>query len=80
MDDNSSPFNQLKEAFGGQKSMVTQVIEVTEFNSEVISDLRGHLEAAMASEVTKMALRCNMHMDARVIEVADCKSEFKFDT
>ena len=59
--------------------MVTQVIKVTEFNSVVIFDLRGHLEAAMASEATKMAVRCNTHMDARVIEVADFKSEVKFD-
>ena len=38
----------------GQKDMVTYVIEVTDLNSEVISDLRGHLEAAMASDATKM--------------------------
>ena len=31
--------------------METWVIEVTEFNSEVRCDLRGRLEAAMASEV-----------------------------
>ena len=37
--------------------MGTYVIEVTELNSEVITDLRGHLEAAMASEVTKMAVK-----------------------
>ena len=33
----------------------------------------------MASEATKMAVRCNMHMDARVIEVANFKSEVKFE-
>ena len=33
----------------------------------------------MASEATKMAIRGNMHMDTRVIEVADFKSEVKFD-
>ena len=33
--------------------MVTYVIEVTELNFEVISDLRGRLEAAMASEAVK---------------------------
>ena len=38
-------------------------------------DLRGHLEVAMASEATKMAVGCNMGMDTRVIEVADVKSE-----
>ena len=61
--------------FRGQGGMVTQVIEVTEFNSEVRCDLRGHLEVAMASEATKMAVGCNMGMDTRVIEVADVKSE-----
>ena len=29
------------------------VIEVTDFKFEVISDLRGHLEATMTLEVTK---------------------------
>ena len=33
--------------------MVTYVIEVTELNFEVISDLRGRLEAAMASEAVE---------------------------
>ena len=33
----------------------------------------------MASEATKMAVRCNTHMDARVIEVADFKFKVKFD-
>ena len=33
----------------------------------------------MASEATKMAVRCNMHMDTKVIEVADFKSEVKLD-
>ena len=66
-------------ALRGQISMVTWVIEVTEFNSEARCDLRGCLEAAMASEDTKMAIRGNMHMDTRVIEVADFKSEVKFD-
>ena len=55
--------------------MVTQVIEVTEINSEVRCDLQGHLEVTMASEATKMAVGCNMGMDARVIEVDDVKSE-----
>ena len=59
--------------------MATWVIEVTEFNSEARCDLRGCLEAAMASEATKMAIKGNMHMDTRVIEVADFKSEVKFD-
>ena len=29
----------------------------------------------MASEVTKMAVRGNMHIDTRIIKVADFKSE-----
>ena len=33
----------------------------------------------MASEATEMAVRGNMHIDTRVIEVADFKAEFKFD-
>ena len=32
-------------AFRSQKDVATYVIEVTEFNSEDICDLRGHLEA-----------------------------------
>ena len=40
-------------------------------NFEVRCDLRGLLEAAMASE----AVGGNMHMDTRVIKVADVKSE-----
>ena len=33
----------------------------------------------MASEVTKMAVRCNMHMVTRVIEVTEFKYEVRFD-
>ena len=33
----------------------------------------------MASKVTKMAVRCNMHMDTRVIEVTEFKSKVRFD-
>ena len=51
------------------------VIEVTEFNFEVSLDLRGHLEVAMASEATKMAVGCHMGMDTRVIKVTDVKSD-----
>ena len=58
--------------------MGTWVIEVTEFDSEARCDLRGCLEAAMASEATKMAVRGNIYMDTRVIKVADLKSEVKF--
>ena len=40
-------------------------------NFEVRADLRGHLEATMASE----AIRGNMHMNTGVIKVADFKSD-----
>ena len=59
--------------------MATWVIEVTEFDCEARCDLRGCLEAVVASEATKMAVRGNMHNDTRVIEVADFKSEVKFE-
>ena len=62
------------EALRGQISMATWVIEVTEFNSEARCDIRGHLEVAMASEATKMAVRGNMHMDTRVVRVPNFKS------
>ena len=58
--------------------MVTYVLEVTEVNSKAICDLRGRLEAAMASEATSMAVIGNMHMDVRVIEVTELNSEVKF--
>ena len=32
---------------------------------------RSGLGATMASEATKMAVKGNMHMDTRIIEVAD---------
>ena len=40
-------------------------------------DLRGHFEAAVASEavMASEAIGGNMHMDTRVIRVADVKSE-----
>ena len=41
-----------------------------EFKFEIRSDLRGHMEAAMASEAIIMAVPGNMHIGARVIEVA----------
>ena len=48
-------------------------------NSEVRGDLVGHLEAIMASEAIKMAVRGNMHIDTREINVAGFKSEVKLD-
>ena len=59
--------------------MGPQVIEVTEFNSEVRSDLRGHLEAKMTSKGMTLAVPGNLHMDMRVIEVTEFKSEVQFD-
>ena len=55
--------------------MGPHVMEVTELNFEVRSDLQGCLEAAMASEATKMEVGGNIHMDTRVIKVFDFKSE-----
>ena len=59
----------------GNMHMDARVIEVTDFNSEVNLDLRGHLEATRASEAIKVAFRSNIHMDPRVSEVAGFKSE-----
>ena len=42
-------------------------------------DLRGHLEVNMASEVINMAVRVNVHMDCRAIEVAYHKSDIIFN-
>ena len=67
------------EHYRGQRSTWTWVVEATEFKFEVRSDLRGHLEAAMASEATIMAVPGNMHIDTKVIGVACIKSEVKFD-
>ena len=61
----------LMEALGSQRDIETYVIEVTELIFEVRCDLRGRFEAAMASE----AVEGNIHMDTRVIRVADVKSE-----
>ena len=62
-----------KMATRGNMHMDTRVIEVTEFNSKVNLDIRGHLEANRASEAMKVAFRNNMHMDSRVFEVAGFK-------
>ena len=39
------------------------IIEVTEFKSEVICDLRGCQEADIASKATKMVVKVNMKID-----------------
>ena len=69
----------LFHAFRGQKGTGTWVIEAIEFKYEVRSDLRGHMEATVTSEATKMAVAGNMHIDARVIEVACVKYNVKLD-
>ena len=46
--------------------MVTLVIEVTEFNSKAMCDVRGCLEPAMVSDATKIAVMGSMHLDTRV--------------
>ena len=63
----------------GYKTTKIEVIEATEFKFEVKCDLRGYFEVTMASEAFNMAVRANMHMDFRVIEVADYKSDNKFN-
>ena len=63
------------EAVRGNMHMGTREVEVTKFCFEVTCDLRGHLEAAMASEGIKMAVVGNMHINTGVIKVADVKSE-----
>ena len=70
-----------KMAVRGNMHMNIRVFEVADFNLVVKNDirvqvdLRGHLDAAMASEAT----RGNMHMNIRVLEVTCFKSEVKFD-
>ena len=54
------------------------VIEVSEFNSEAICDLRCCLEATMTQGVTKMTPCSNVHTDTMVIEAAEFKSEVIF--
>ena len=50
MDDKSPRLICLMEAFRGQISIATWVIDVTEFNSKAICDLWGCLEAITATE------------------------------
>ena len=55
--------------------MELQIIKVKELKSEVKCDLWGlwgHLEAAMASEATKMAVIGNVQMDTKdIVEVIE---------
>ena len=57
--------------------MDMRITEVTDFKSEVRCDIRGCLEAVMASETVKKGpnLISNMHKAMLVIEVTD----FKYD-
>ena len=57
-------------AIRGNMHMDTRVIQVTDFKSEVKFDLWdywGHLKAAMASGVVKMAVLGDIQMYKRVI-------------
>ena len=56
----------MKMAVAGNMHMVMRVMEVTELGFKVKSDLQGHLEASMASENIKVAIRLNMHVDFKV--------------
>ena len=67
------------EVLRGQRSTFSYVIEVTKFNSEDICDLWGCLEAAMVLEASKIVVKDNMHIDSRVSEVTDFKSEVNSD-
>ena len=73
-----SVFSEIQ-PFRSQKSTGTWVIEASEFKCEVRSDFGGHMEAARASEASKMAVSGNIHIDARVMKVAFIKSYVKFD-
>ena len=56
------------------------VIKVAHFKSHVRFDLQGSLEAALASEATKMAATGNVHTyPTRVIKVADFKSDIRIE-
>ena len=59
------------------KTTVIRVCEVTDLKSEVKFDLWG--QAAMASEVMKIAFRGNMPIDVRVIEITELNFEVKSD-
>jgi len=48
-------------AFRCLRDMVIYVIEVTELNFDIRSGIQGFLEVALALEVTKMAVKVNMH-------------------
>ena len=68
----------MVQPYRGQKSIGAWVIEATEFKFEVRNDLRGHMEVALASEATIVAIPGNMHIYAWVIEVAFIKYDVKF--
>ena len=52
----------MVQPYRGQKSIGAWVIEATEFKFEVRNDLRGHMEVALASEATIVAIPGNMHI------------------
>ena len=57
--------------------MATWIIEATKLEFEARCDLQGQIEVTIASKTTNMAVEANMHMDLRVIQVADYKSDTK---
>ena len=59
--------------------MVTWIIEATELKFDPWCNLQCQLEVTMASEATNMDVRADVQKDFRVIEVADYKSDTKFD-
>ena len=70
MDDKSPRLSHLAlSGLSGQEDHGKLGFETTEFNFEIRCILRGHLEAIVASEAINVAVRVNMHMDTRVIEV-----------
>ena len=65
--------------------MTTWITKVTELKLEAWCelklkawfDLKGQLEVTLAFDATNMAVSANMHMDFRIIKVADYKSDTK---
>ena len=68
-----------KMAIRGNMHMYIMVFEVTELNSEVISELQGHLETGVASEAKTINVKGDMHMDFGVFEVTEFKSKVKLN-
>ena len=61
------------EVITSQKSYVALIMEVIEFNFDIWSDLRGHLET------TIMAVISDIPLDVSAIDIAYLKFEVQFD-